>query len=597
MKLFLFLFFLFPSITQALEVTASTDKKQLAVNEFFVFTIKIQSDEEKIEKLDIPDLSNLNDFHLLGQWSGRESSIQIINRRKENINIFLKSYRFQPKTTGTLRIESLKVRANGQIFQTQPIFLTITKEDKNIAPSSPPQSSPLALPRPFHLPKSLFDFFADPFQDENTTKHSIKLELNLSKNFFYKAEMIRADWLILQSSGSIHYEAYKNPSLKGFWKEELKNKVQNPFVGTQLIDKVLYRKSFLDSLWLFPLQTGELTIDSYSIRINHLFGFNSQEEIISSQSRKITVKDLPSQGLDEFFTGAVGSFEVESSIKEQLAVVNQPISYKITFEGLGHPRFISLPDLNFPSSVQIYPPVKNSHFSDAGKGRKEFEILIVPKKEGALEIPSFRLSTFDPVKGEYVFHQTSSFFLSVKRGLDNKESGQTFLEEKKQQEKPLSFEPLSLFYWPQFINHKNLTRFWLGFFSFVLFCLFRLYIKHFAFKKEKSLNQKIQQNFKAIEKNINKQDWKKACTQMIHLNYFVLYEIQAKNSSSDWRQALHNLPPSLNKKYAVQFETLFKKLEDLSFSPQTHLEKEAINNVRNLFKQTKTLINSFLSDL
>ena len=84
---------------------------------------------------------------------------------------------------------------------------------------------------------------------------------------------------------------------------------------------------------------------------------------------------------------------------------------------------------------------------------------------------------------------------------------------------------------------------------------------------------------------------------MIHLNYDTLYSTQIQNSPSDWKQALNSLPPSLNKKYAIQFETLFKKLEDLSFSPDSHLETKALKEAKLLFENTKTLINSFLSNL
>ena len=601
MKLFLFSFFLFPFLAQALEVQASVDKSKLTVNESFVFTIKIQSKDEEPKHLDIPDLSHLEDFYLLGQWSGRESSLRIINGQREQTSVFLKSYRLQPKTIGTLRIEALTLRANKQTFKTKPIFITVSKESKNKIPKSPPQSPPAILPPPFSSPHSLFDVFNNPFLKGNTRQNNIKLRLNLSQYSPYKMEMIKADWLMLQSSGSVHYEPYKQPSLKGFWKEEIGNKKPSSVAGTMIIDQVLYRKALLDSLWLFPLKTGKLTIDSYSIRISHIsgFGFHSQREIKSFPIKTITVKNLPSQGLDDTFTGAIGSFEVQTSIKEESAVVNQPLSYKITFKGSGHPRFISLPSIPFPPSVQTYPPVAKSYFSDRGRGTKEFEILIVPQQEGTLNIPSWTLSTFDPGKGQYIFHKIPAFSRSVKKGKPNEESGQTFFEEAQELKKhPLSFEPLNSSYWPQFINQKNLIKFWLTLFCLLLASLLFLYIKTFVFKKKKTLKEKINQKFSAIQELLDKKDWQKAGTQMIQINDFILHTAQIKSFSSGWKEALNNLPPSLNKKYASQFEKLFKSLENLSFSPESHLkEKEALDKAEKLFKDTKTLIHAFLSDL
>ena len=512
MKYFLFLFFFFSFFTQALEVNADVDKKNVAVNESFVFTIRIQSEGEKLDNLDIPDVSDLNDFYFIEQWSEEQSSssINIINGRmqKTKTKTFFQRYRFQPKTSGTLRIEALTIKVNGQTFKTQPIFLTVSTKNINKTPSNPSQNPPHSLlPNPLTSPHSLFDIFTRSFPDKTTKKDSIRLHLNLSKNVFYKTEMIQAEWLILQSSDSIHYSGYQPPSFKGFWKEEIQNKPRNSFLGTEVIDKVLYKKILLDRLWLFPLQAGDLTIDPYSIRMNHLLGFGlrSQAEIKLFPSRKIKVRDLPSRGLDASFTGTVGSFEVQASIEEKEALVNQPISYKITFQGLGHPRFISLPSLKFPSSVQIYPPAEKSHFSDFGKGTKEFEILIVPKQEGVLSIPSFTLSTFDPKTGQYVFHQTLSFSIPVKKGNISEEEGETFFEEKQDQQKQaFSLELLKKSYWPQFINHKNLVKFWFILFACFLSCLLFLYIKKFTFKKEKSFRKKLKQRFKNIQDLLDK---------------------------------------------------------------------------------------------
>ena len=596
MKFFICFFFLFPSFAQALKIIASTDKKTIAINESLVFTINIYSDK-KPENLDIPVLAQLNDFYLLEQWSSQESSISIINFKKERTNTFRQSYRLQPKTTGTLRIESLTVRANKQTFQTKTLFITVIQKNKTPPTHSQPQI-PSILPNPFSSPHSVFDIFNSSHPREVKRKKNVKLKLSVNKSSVYKAEMIKADWIILQSSGSVRYEFFKNPSLTGFWKEELKNKKINSFLGTQTIDKILYRKTLLDRYWLFPLKTGELSIDPYSIKVNHIFNFHSQKEIKFSSEKKIRVKALPSQGLDDSFTGAVGSFKVQSLIKENSTVVNRPISYTITFEGLGHPRFIKLPPLNFPSSVQTYPPVEKSNFSDSGKGKKEFEFLIVPKKEGILSIPSFTLSTFDPQAEKYVFHKTSAFSISVEKGNSDEESGQTFFEEEPEKnQKNFSFEPLNKFYWPHFVNQKNLMKFWLLFFSFCLFVLSFLYIKNFIFKKEKSLKKKIKQTFEIIEDHLNKKEWKQACNKMIRVNYSILYSTQTKSTSSDWKQALDKLPPSLNRKYAPQFKMLFKKLEDLSFSPQSHSEKEILDKAHHLFEQTKELIDNFLSEL
>ena len=107
-------------------------------------------------------------------------------------------------------------------------------------------------------------------------------------------------------------------------------------------------------------------------------------------------------------------------MKKTEGAVNEPLSLKITFEGSGHPRFIDLPDIPFPSSVDTYPPVQKSQFSNKRIGTKEFEILIIPKQEGRLIIPSFSLSTFNPETNQYIVHQSPEFFNFNPTGKDRR---------------------------------------------------------------------------------------------------------------------------------------------------------------------------------
>ena len=602
MKFLLLFLFLFPVWGQALEVTSRVSKTEVALNESFVLEVSVQYEKGNLDDLEIPDLPQDKNFYLIDQAQSTQTSIEIINGNMSRKNISTISYTLQPKQKGTFKIKPLTVRAQGQTFATKEHVIKVVKENQNFSPTAPQQKSlPFSIPAPFYNPNSLLDMFKDPFKEVEPQKGDAKVQFKLNKKSFYKGEMIRAEWFLLRSSKALDYAVHKLPNLSGFWKEELKNKRSKQFKTTEVINKVLYQKTLLDSLWLFPLKSGELTIEPYAVEtFNMLVALRAarQGKIKSSPGQTITVKELPSEGLDESFTGAVGVFKAQASIKSQEATINQPLSYILSFEGLGHPRFINLPKLNFPSSVQTYPPVKTSSFSDSGNGKKDFEILIVPQQEGILEIPSFSLSTFNPIKKQYEVHKTSSFSLKVKKGKAYTGLGEKFFKKEKEEnnKKTASFEPLTNSTWPQFLNYKKIIKFWIFCSAFFLFCIVFLFFKIFVFKKEKTLQQKIQNQIQSIEMLLNKQEWKRACTQMIHLNYSILYEKQTQDTVSGWRQALENLPPSLNKKYAPSFETLLKELENLSFGPQIQNQKEAIEKTHKSFEKTKTLINTFLSN-
>ena len=591
MKIFLIL--LWPLLTQALEFKSFVDKTEVGLNETFVLNLHFESDSSLPKQVSAPELFQLKDFHFLDESSSQQSSIQIINGKISKTSALLKSYRLQPKAIGFLKIPALNVRAGGKTFQTQTIVIKVVK-NRPSAPSQAPKPAPgfpFNMPDPFNFPNSVFKGLPDMFS--NKEKGSAKLKLELSSNSVYKSERLRANWFVLSSSSSVRFDLFRVPELKGFWKEKIK--IKNPFIGSEIIGKTLYRKQLIDGLWLFPLRSGELELDSYSIK---LFSFFRDSQVVSVPVRKITVKDLPSDGLDETWTGAVGDFTVKYLIKENAGAVNEPLSLKITFEGSGHSRFIDLPQIPFPSSVETYPPVQKSQFSDKGIGTKEFEILIVPKQEGQLIIPSFSLSTFNPKTNQYVSHKSQEFLISIKQGGANNNLGESFLntaDDNKFETDLLNKFPLERAYWPSFINYKNLIRFFTALFCFILLSLTAVFLKKIISGRKKSLKEKVNDKFLTIQTLLDKKDWQTACINMIQLGTYVLSSFQIQDSLSDWRQALKVLAPSLNEKYSAEFEELFKKLESLSFSPHSKSSYLALKQAKELFKQSKTLINKFLT--
>ena len=269
--------------------------------------------------------------------------------------------------------------------------------------------------------------------------------------------------------------------------------------------------------------------------------------------------------------------------------------------GRGHPRFINLPKLDFPPEVESYPPAEKSGFSLSGIGKKEFEILLVPKREGILKIPPFKFSYFDPHKGQYFFYESPAFAIPVRKSSQAALSqGQNFFESAKKTESDEGRTPRALErgLWPDFINHANLLYFWRGLFLFLVLALGFLYIQFLYLKKEKSLQKQFQPKFLAIRKLLDKKDWRTACAQTIQIGYLALYKKSSDKSSmsANWREALQNLPPSLGEKYFVRFKKLFQELENLSFSKVSLTRTRALEQSEALFQEMKELIKEFISN-
>ena len=56
---------------------------------------------------------------------------------------------------------------------------------------------------------------------------------------------------------------------------------------------------------------------------------------------------------------------------------------------------------------------KESKFFKSGNSYKEFEVLLIPRKEGSFVVPAFSVSTFNPETAQYEPHETREYSLVV----------------------------------------------------------------------------------------------------------------------------------------------------------------------------------------
>lgn len=552
---------IFPFQTGALfQVSAVVDKKKLALNEALTFTIQVETQIKKPENLIFPNLSDPRDFNVLERWSGTQESISFINGKMTRKSTLTKNYKLQPKTQGRLRLDSFDVEIDGKTFKTKEIFIQVTP------PSGPSTPSQPFFPSPFS--QGLKKLFPTPFQ--RGKKARVKFKLFLDKPKAYVGEMVLADWVAFSSMEKINYHIEKIPTLKGFWKEELVAPGSNAvFLGTEVIDNVLYKKELLHSFALFPVETGELEIDSYTIQFMDMFSFSGRGTLRSTKPRRFSVKPLPAEGRGNF-SGAVGDFKVRASLSETQTQTGQPLSYKLRFEGVGQVRTIQAPKIPFPSSVKIYPPAEKSEFT-VKKSWKEFEYLIIPQSTGTIAIPSFSLTSFYPKSGKYRFHQIPVFSFNVEKGDEkNVTENLSFFDKggkapKEPQWKPLSEESLFVF------NQRILLKFWIVFYAVLILAFVSLYsIRRRSWTKI-SPEEDLEIQFRKIQEFADQKQTEKTAVALINLIYQTVSRItQDRETSQEWEKMLQALPPSLHRKYAESLTSLIQELEAFSFAPKGH---------------------------
>jgi hypothetical protein len=451
--------FLFPLLVLAQQgtvVSSSVDRNKLEVDDTLTLTVTVQSSESV--DIDEPRVPGLSGFDLVQKWDNtavQQSLVQTSSGmdfktiRKREFH-----YAFQAKAPGHYSLDAFEVVVNGKLFKTEPIVIEVfaagqappsaqkkggsgnmldqededeydalMKQQEDIfnqllqGRSAPPGSMGGGLPNgPSHSARSQTaepqyrSMPADP-------NDAFFIQLEVDKTSVYEGEQITATWYLLTRGQMESLDRVKFPDLKGFWKEIIEENPQIQFTD-EIINGIPYKKALLASHALFPIKAGKALIDEFTvksrIRTPSRFGFGRAYDYSRSSKRlEIQVKPLPNEGRPANFTGAVGQFNVTSQVEGTQFPVSQPFSYKIRFEGQGNAKAIDLPAIQWPDGVEVYDTKNDSKFFKDGNSYKEFEVLLIPRKEGPLEIPGVHFSFFNPKTGKYEQKETESVRVNI----------------------------------------------------------------------------------------------------------------------------------------------------------------------------------------
>ena len=591
---FLLLFFLKTSPTQGeYIVSAKTKKSEVGLDETFNLQIEIEykGKQPTEEDISLPGPSQLKNFYVLSRESGFQNIVNIINGKTESIKKLTYTYFLQPKTKGVFRLKNLKVKIFEKPYGINPVEIKVTDKPAPSAPSSPSSPTfPSPFSSPFLSPHNIFkDFFDSP--PLRRSKRDIKFKLQLKKSSYYVGEMIRAKWVIFLSSttGGPQIFSRKLPDFKGFLQVELGSNTQLQPTGTEVLKNVLYRKLLLDDRALFPIKTGILEIGPYQIRISDYRFFGGGERIKSTLPQTITVKPLPERK-EKDFSGGVGVFKGEAWLDQKETPLNRPITFRLRISGKGHPHLIRLPEISFPSSLQVYPPVEHAEFSAQGESYKEFEILLIPKALGNLQIPGFQFTTFDPYRETYITHTIPSLPLKVLPEEPQTEAeNEKFFTKAKPSQKTSALTKKS---GKWLLSHKQLTHFWIWFYSAIFLLFLSVCFMPLLFKKKVSLKKKILFQLKEIKKSVREGHFEESSLRLLKLLDETLSLLP---KTSEDKQPSATLPPILREKHGALLKAIQEKLEATAYSQNKNYQTK--EKMESLMNQTDELIKQLLHSI
>jgi len=408
------------------------------------------------------------------------------------------------------------------------------------------------------------------------------VDVEVSNMYPYFSEQFVAKWYLYTNGRVTDIDTLKYPALEGFWKDEISLATSLAAEEVQKNGK-MFTRYLLASYALTPIVKDQAYIDPYEVKcqlIGGLFSFGAKEMVRKSDEAIIRIKPLPFIKPDDF-TGAVGSFQSTSYLKDQSFKVGQPFEYVIRVNGEGQLKFMELPELTLSEAdFTIYDTSDESQFAPPLNSTKTYKILLVPQKEGSLTIPELNMSFFDPSNAKFYSVKTKSISINVDAGDKQKKDIVSAYDAKmKGLFKPLpytSFRSESA----SFGSISGPQSFIISFLVFLASLGFLVY-KYFSLQVKYDFNKDLGQRFEKLLKCIESNDWREASKLAVNIVYFFA-NAKAKNrpKSQKLEDILDVLPVGLRRSIELTMTSLNQDLQKYSFAPDALIqETQAKDNV------------------
>jgi hypothetical protein len=402
---------LLPAFAAELNFSADVDRTTVGLGEQIRLTVTVEG--TNIGGAPRPRLPAMDDFAQLGSTSSQSTSISLINGRMTQQQTISFIYFLSANRVGDLTIPPFSLDFKGTTYQTQPIAVTVTKE--NQAPPPPP---PQPRQSPFGLPGRS--------QPRSSNRANVHLTASADRTSVFQGEQVTVAY-VLYTQAQIGDLGIKNmPGFTGFWAEKLFDARELNWRNTTANGQ-RYSAATLKQVALFPTQTGELKIDKMTVSgqliVSGGFFFDSAEPFeVSSDPITIQVKPLPETGKPQDFNGGVGEFKVAASLSRDSSVGGEPLTLTVKISGTGNIGLVGEPKLGPISGVKVLSPeTKQTTRTTDGRvaGERAFNYPLIPTADGKFVIPEGSMSFFNPKTGSY-YTQTTPRLEFVASGASGK---------------------------------------------------------------------------------------------------------------------------------------------------------------------------------
>jgi hypothetical protein len=335
---------------------------QKGVSANLTFSI-INANGNKCTDLEIKGLEN---FEVLSR--SQSNSTQIINNdRTTTINI---NYIIMPKSTGSYSLEG-SLKYQGDIYKTNVLNINVS-EGTN---------------------------------ESNEEAEDLFLKTTLSSKEIYFGQKVALTYELYSRYKIEDYGFLDEINIDQFILNDVSKDKLN--ANYAFINNNKYVKYEARKMYLSPIKTGDFTIPEYNFQANVGTGdfFSSSKPMyLKTDSKELTVKPLPMHNKPVDFDGIVGELNIEATYDKNKMNYGDSLTLKVTASGncnLDNLSKIIKDDIPGFSVYETEKGLEESIDNNQYNAKKEFEIILVPEKNGELNIDPIYISYFDTKSESY----------------------------------------------------------------------------------------------------------------------------------------------------------------------------------------------------
>lgn len=372
----------------------------------------------KLNNADGSDLkvSQINGCTLLyGPSTSQRQSYQVVNGRATSSSSVEYTYYYKAGKAGQYTIPAATITADGKRYSTKAVTFTVHESADRNTPAS-------------QRPVDVEDVDTQT-AGRKVNSDDVFVRIILSKSSAYEQEAIGCTIKLYTKYSISSFLPTKQPSFDGFLIQEVD--VQPSLNEIESYNGQNYMTAVLKRCIIFPQKSGKLTINSgnYDISVVQydnvnmgMFQVRQPKEAkikVSSNTGSINILPLP-QPQPEGFTGAVGTFDIDSRLVGNSFRTNDPATLIYTIKGTGNIKYVKEPAIDFPTEFEQYTPksdIKADVHGNEVSGSMTVEYTFVPQSVGDFTIGSDKFVYFNPQSKQYVTLTTPSYPIKVAKGV------------------------------------------------------------------------------------------------------------------------------------------------------------------------------------